>query len=63
MTFNAINRSDHDQISHACADRSGNGSYLQKNDPPPTPGGGGVGILGGKKIKSPGNVMNCPEHQ
>ena len=28
-------------------------------------GGGGVevGILGGQKIKSPGNVMNCPENQ
>ena len=22
-----------------------------------------VGILGGQKIKSPGNVMNCPENQ
>ena len=30
---------------------------------PPNLRGGGVGILGGKKIKSPGNVMNCPEHQ
>ena len=35
----------------------------KKMTPPPTSGGGGVGILGGKKIKSPGNVMNCPEHQ
>ena len=22
-----------------------------------------MGILGGQKIKSPGNVMNCPENQ
>ena len=29
----------------------------------PPPRGVAVGILGGKKIKSPGNVMNCPEMQ
>ena len=62
MTLNAKNRSDDDQMWHACADRSGNGSYLNKIDPQPQ-GGGGVGILGGQKIKSPGNVMNCPEKQ
>ena len=29
------------------------------------PGGGwgGVEVLGGHKIKSPGSVMNCPENQ
>ena len=27
------------------------------------PKGVAVGILGGQKIKSPGNVMNCPENQ
>ena len=30
---------------------------------PPPPKGVAVGILGGQKIKSPGNVMNCPENQ
>ena len=134
VTLNAKNRSDHDQSWHACADRSGNGSYLKKLIPNPRGrgrswnfrgsknqksgkchelsrkaiqiclahpprgipggcgGGGGwgstfqksgkfhelprksriffthppprgvaVGILGGQKIKSPGNVMNCRE--
>ena len=28
---------------------------------PPPPKGVAVGILGGQKIKSPGNVMNCRE--
>ena len=32
----------------------------KKNSPPP-PKGVAVGILGGQKIKSPGNVMNCRE--
>ena len=27
------------------------------------PVGGGVEVLGGHKIKSPGSVMNCPENQ
>ena len=31
-----------------------------KQSPPP-PKGVAVGILGGQKIKSPGNVMNCRE--
>ena len=35
----------------------------KKNLPPPPPKGVAVGILGGQKIKSPGNVMNCPENQ
>ena len=56
MTLNAKNRSDHDQIWHACADRSGNGSYLKKLTPNPR-GGGGGGILGGKKSK----VRKCHE--
>ena len=30
MTLNAKNRYDHDQIWHACADRSGNCPYLKK---------------------------------
>ena len=34
-----------------------------KNLPPPPPKGVAVGILGDQKIKSPGNVMNCPENQ
>ena len=47
---------DHDQIWHAYADRSGDGSYLKKWTPYPR--GVEVGILGGQQIKSPGNVMN-----
>ena len=35
---------------------------IKKSYPPP-PKGVAVGILGGQKIKSPGNVMNCPENQ
>ena len=31
--------------------------------PPPPPTGVAVGILGGQKIKRPGNVMNCPENK
>ena len=42
--------------------KSGDVSYLKKFDLP-TQGGVEVGILGGQKIKSPGNVMNCPENQ
>ena len=33
---------------------------IKKSPPPPTKGVA-VGILGGPKIKSPGNVMNCLE--
>ena len=36
--FECKNRSDHDQIWHAWADRSGNGSYLKKIDPQPQGG-------------------------
>ena len=32
-----------------------------KQNPPPPPKGVAVGILGGQKIKSPGNAMNCRE--
>ena len=40
------------------------GWFLPKKIDLPTQGGGvEVGILGGQKIKSPGNVMNCPENQ
>ena len=53
---------DHDQIWHAYADRPVDGSYLKKIDPPPK-GGRSGNFRGGKKIKSPGNVMNCPENQ
>ena len=34
----------------------------QKKLTHPTPGGA-RGVLGGKKFKCPGNVMNCPENQ
>ena len=44
--------------------KSGDGSYLKKIDlPHPRGVGVEVGILGGQQIKSPGNVMNCPENQ
>ena len=36
---------------------------LKKKNYPPPPKGVAVGILGGQQIKSPGNVMNCPENQ
>ena len=39
------------------------GWFLPKKIDLPTQGGGRSGILGGQKIKSPGNVMNCPENQ
>ena len=39
------------------------GWFLPKKiDLPPKGGGVEVGILGGQKIKTPGNVMNCPEN-
>ena len=41
------------------ADRPGDGSYLKKL----TKGGRGGNFSGVKKIKSPGNVMKCPENQ
>ena len=50
---------DQDQIRHAYADGPGDGYYLKKLTPHPR--GVEVGILGGQKIKSPGNVMNCRE--
>ena len=43
--------------------KSGDGSYLKKLTSPPKGGGVEVGIVGGQKIKSPGNVMNCPDNQ
>ena len=50
---------DQDQIWHAYADGPGDGSYVNKFDPPPK-GGSKWEFQGVKKIKSPGNVMNCP---
>ena len=41
--------------------KSGDGSYLKKLTSQPKGGGVVVGILGGPKIKSPGNIMNCRE--
>ena len=52
---------DHDQIWHAYADRSGDGSYLKKIAPHPR--GVEVVILGGQKLKSPGIFMNCRENR
>ena len=42
--------------------KCGDGSYL-KHGPPHPRGGVELGILGGQKIKSTGNVMNCPDNQ
>ena len=39
------------------------GWLLPKKIDLPTQGGVEVGILGGQKIKSTGNVMNCPDNQ
>ena len=51
-----------DQIWHSCGWTWG--WFLPKKIDLPTQGGGvEVGILGGQKIKSPGNVMNCPDNQ
>ena len=47
------------QTWHAYADGPGDGSYLNKFDPPPK--GGRSGNFRGSKKSSPGNVMNCPE--
>ena len=51
VTLNAKNRSDHDQIWHECADRSGNGSYLKKLTPNPK-GGRSGNFRGSKNQKS-----------
>ena len=59
MTLNAKNRSEKGFKMHKSLQIWG-GSYLKKLTSPPK---GEVGILGGQKIKSPGNVMNCPENQ
>ena len=45
---------DQYQIWHAYADGPGDGSYLNKFDPPPN--GGRSGNFRGSKIQSPGNV-------
>ena len=39
------------------------GWFLPKKLTSPPKGGVEVGIVGGQKIKSPGNVMNCPDNQ
>ena len=62
MTFNAKNRSEKGFKMHKSLQIWG--WFLPKKIDLPTQGGGvEVGILGGQKIKSPGNVMNCPENQ
>ena len=62
MTLNAKNRSEKGFKMHKSLQIRG--WFLPKKIDLPTQGGGvEVGILGGKKIKSPGNVMNCPENQ
>ena len=62
MTLNAKNRSEKGFKMHKSLQIWG--WLLPKKIDLPTQGGGvEVGILGGQKIKSPGNVMNCPENQ
>ena len=61
ITLTAQSGMDRDQIWHTYSDTYGTGSHLTKIAPPHprgVPGG-----LGGIKIKSPGNVTNCPENQ
>ena len=48
---------DHDQIWHAYADRSENGSYLKKSDPTTTQGAFG-GVYGVKKVTNLGKIPN-----
>ena len=56
--------SDRNQIWHTYSGRYGTHSEIKKfTHPTPEGSHGGVGgFLGGKKIKRPGNVMNCPEN-
>ena len=63
MSLNAKNRSEKGFKMHKSLQIWG--WFLSKKIDLPTQGGGGVevGILGGPTIKSPGNVMNCPENQ
>ncbi len=48
---------DHDQIWHAYADRSENGSYLKKIDPTTTQGAF-WGVYGVKKVTNLGKIPN-----
>ena len=62
MTLNAKNRSEKGFKMHKSLQIWG--WFLPKKIDLPTQGGAvEVGILGGQQIKSPGNVMNCPENQ
>ena len=62
--FFSTRPSDRNQIWHTYSGRYGTHSELKKyTHPTPEGSHGGVGgFLGGHKIKSPGNVMNCPEN-
>ena len=62
--FFSTRPSDRNQIWHTYSGRHGTHSELKKNYPPHprgVPWGGVGGFLGGQKIKSSGNVMNCPK--
>ena len=62
MYLNAKNRSEKGFKMHKSLQIWG--WFIPKKIDLPTQGGGvEMGILGGQKIKSPGNVMNCPENQ
>ena len=52
---------DRNQIWHTYSGRYGTHSQLKKIEPP-HPRRVPWEFLGGQKIKSPGNVMNCPEN-
>ena len=62
MSLNATNRSEKGFKMHKSLQMWG---WLlpKKWTSPPKGGGVEVGILGGQKIKSTGNVMNCPDNQ
>ncbi len=63
--FFSTRSSDRNQIWHTYSGKYGTHSELKKiTHPTPEGSHGGVGgFLGGQKIKSPGNVMNCLENQ
>ena len=61
LSLNAKNRSEKEFKMHKSLKIWG--WFLPKKIDLPTQGGVEVGILGGQKIKSPGNVMNCPDNQ
>ena len=61
MSLNAKNTSEKGFKMHKSLQMWGWLLPKKKKDLPTQGGGVEVGILGGQKIKSTGNVMNCPD--